>query len=209
MFNQVARVYQEDDFAALTSFPPQAAALSLMRGKVAELGTSVPVVDVRLAPAGNAVVFEFDGIPSSGDFGALDTFVQDFFLTQTTSFHLEALSADASTTTNTGFEPKIDEETSPLTAGIYMINWQSTLRMSVAGASSGVLGRVRIERSDGQTLEQTSSWDLTVGHSFNGCVSFPVQEGQTLHAVLSYARIGANGTAEMSGARVAFDRVGF
>jgi hypothetical protein len=209
VFNQVVRVYQQSDFAQLPAFPPQGATLALLRTRAGELALTVPVIDVRMSPSNNAVVFEFDGVPSNDDFSALDAFVAVFQQTATTSLHQEALSSEAATTQSTSFQTKIDETTASLTAGTYMVNWQSTLRMSVAGASSGVLGRMRVERSDGQFLEQTSSWDLTVGHAFNGCVSFPVAEGQTLRATLSYARIGANGTAEMNGARVAMDRVGF
>lgn len=208
-FSQIIRIYQQPEFLALSSFPPQGATLALLRTRAGELETTVPIVDARVDPLGNAVVFEFGGVPSSDDFTVLDDFVEAFQQTDTSSFHSEVLSAAAATTTAATFTAKIDETTPALTAGTYMVNWQSTLRMSVAGANSGVLGRIRIERSDGQFLEQTSSWDLTVGHAFNGCVSFPVQEGQTLRSVLSFARIGSNGTAEMSGARVAIDRVGF
>jgi hypothetical protein len=210
MLKQFIVILYTGDFPQLGAFPPEGATLSLLRSTLANLSSlSVDIADVRLAPTGPAVVVEFKDIPSEDDISAVQNACSLFEQANTETIHQEFQSFAASTTQDSSFQAKIDETTPALTEGTYMVNWQSTLRMSVAGASSGVLGRMRIERSDGQFLEQTSSWDLSVGHSFNGCVSFPVSEGQTLQTTLSFARIGANGTAEMSGARVAIDRVGF
>lgn len=209
MLNQFISVAQEDDFAQLAAFPPQGTTLQLLRSQAGALPLTATLSDVRLSPDGDSVVFEFSGIPAPQDLLDLASFVSSFEQANTTFYHQEFQSFSAETTQSSSFQVKIDETTPALTEGTYMVNWQSTLRMSAAGASSGVLGRIRIERSDGQFLEQTSGWDLTTGHAFNGCVTFPVSEGQTLRCILSYARIGANGTAEMSDARVAVDRVGF
>lgn len=208
-FSTIIRSYHPEDFTQLVSFPPEGATLALLKTTLAQLPLTVQVVDVRVAPLDTAVVVEFGGIPTGQDFVDVDSAIAQFQAANTTNLHMEMQSFAAATTTSSSFTAKIDEITPELSAGTYMVNWQSLLRMSVAGASSGVLGRMRIERSDGEFLEQTSAWDLTVGQAFNGCVSFPVTEGQTLRVTLSYARIGANGTAEMSDARVAIDRVGF
>src|SRR5690606_37777636 len=99
---------------------------------------------------------------------------------------------------------KMRATTPPRDAGTYQVVWNSAIRMQAVIAGTGVEAKIRLERSDGAFVEQTDAWDLNVRHAFNGAITFTLSAGQTIEAVLSFSRLGASGTAEMSGARISF-----
>jgi hypothetical protein len=79
--------------------------------------------------------------------------------------------------------------------------------MQAVAANTGIEGKVRITRSDGVFVEQDDAWDLANHHAYNGALTFTVLAGQTIRVQLTFSRLGASGTAEMSGARVTIDQL--
>jgi hypothetical protein len=168
---------------------------------------SVPINETRLALGGGALIVEWAALPSSADVAAVDALIPTIVGVATTSEPFEFNSFGASTSTSSTPVPKIAQVTPPLSAGTYQVIWTSSLRMQAVAANTGVEGKIRIERSDGVAVEQTDAWDLTAKHAFNGAITFKVLAGQTLSVALSFYRLGASGTAEMSGARVTIDQI--
>jgi hypothetical protein len=126
----------------------------------------------------------------------------------TTSAPFVAQSFAVSTTTSTTHQTKIDDTTPPLDAGTYQVSWVCSTRMQSIVANAGVEARIRLELSNGQFVEQDDAWNLANRHAYNGSQPFEVAAGQTIRALLTFARLGAVATVEMSGARVTVDKVG-
>lgn len=196
------RLYRRTEFVALASGPvPE----PLLKAQLAELTLTAPIVAAEVLPTGD-VAISFAGYPTEADVDALDQFVAEFEGGETSSAPIELNSFAVATATDTPVE-KIHTVTPPLEAGTYQVIWTSSLRMQAIAANTGVEGKIRLERSDGVAVEQTDAWDLNVRHAFNGVITFVVQAGQTITATLSFSRLGASGTAEMSGARVTIDKL--
>jgi hypothetical protein len=199
------RFYPRAAFVALTGNIP----LALLQAKAAELNATLsqPIIDLRETPGESGAIFEWRARPSDADLLAVDGFVAAFVGGTTTSEPFEIESLGITQATSATLVDKIDVTTPPLEPGTYQMVWCTTLRMNPAGAASGVLGTVRLTRSDGVFREQKDSWDLTAEHAFNGAITFKVTAGQTLNAKVSVSRIGANGVAEMLGVRVTIDQL--
>lgn len=197
------RIYLRAEFTSLVGDIP----IAVLATQLTALPLSVAPIDVRLSSQGGAVIVEWNTFPSAADLVALDAAVAGFIGGSTTSSPFEYNSFGATTSTSAAPVNKIAESTPPLDAGTYQVVWNSMLRMAAVIANTGVEGKIRLTRSDGVFVEQVDSWDLTARHAFNGAITFVVQAGQTLSVVLSLSRLGASGTAEMSGARVTIDKL--
>jgi phosphohistidine swiveling domain-containing protein len=168
---------------------------------------SVPINETRLALGGAALIVEWASLPSSADVAAVTDKIPTIVGVETTSAPFEFNSFAVSTSTSNTHGMKIDQTTPPLDAGTYQVIWNSSLRMQAVAANTGVEGKIRITRSDGAFVEQDDAWNLANRHAFNGALTFTLLAGQTIRVQLSHARLGASGTAEMSGARVTIDQI--
>lgn len=199
------RRYTQTDFPLLiTSI---AEALPLLRTALVTLTLTVPIYDVRLDPSANAAIVEWITLPSSADVAAVNAAVAAFAGGTTTGAPIEINSFGAVTSTSATPTVKITHTTQPLDQGTYQVIWNSSVRMLALIANTGVEGRIAITRSDGAAVSQSDAWDLPNLHTFNGAITFVVLAGQTITATLSFLRLGASGTAEMSGARITIDKL--
>jgi hypothetical protein len=173
---------------------------------LATYGFSV-VPTFAAAIGGDTIVVEWETFPAQTDLPLLDAAIAEFTGGVTRQLFV-AESFAAATSNSTTPVVKIDQTTPPLEGGTYLVCWASSLRMATAAANAGVQARVRLERSDGQFVEQTDAWDLTVNHAFNGAQPFAILPGQTIHASVSFNRLGSAGVAELSGARITAQRTG-
>lgn len=199
------RRYTQADFTSLATSISEA--IPLLRTALGTLVLTEPVYDVRLDPTTSAAIVEWVRLPSSADLIAVNAAVAAFAGGTTTSAPIELNSFGASTTTSGTPTTKITHTTQPLAAGTYQVLWNSSTRMLVAAANTGVEGRISITRSDAVNVAQTDAWDLANLHVFNGAITFVILAGQTISVTLSFLRLGASGTAEMSGARITIDKV--
>lgn len=168
---------------------------------------SVPINETRLAMGGGALIVEWNALPSEADVDAVVALIPTIVGVATTSAPFEFNSFGVSTSTSGVHAMKIDQTTPPLDAGTYQVLWTSSLRMQAVIANTGVEGKIRITRSDGVFVEQDDAWDRANRHAFNGALTFTLLAGQTIRVQLSHARLGASGTAEISGARVTIDQL--
>lgn len=199
------KTYYTSDFTSLSG--GIAENKPLLESALSALTLTVPVNEVRVALGGAAAIVEWQQLPAPADVAAVDAAVAAFTGGPTTSQPFEFNSFGASTTQSGTHQTKIDETTPPLDAGTYQVIWTSSLRMQAVAANTGVEGKIRLERSDGVFVEQDDAWDLANRHAFNGAITFQIQAGQTIRALLTFARLGVSGTAEMSGARVTIDQI--
>lgn len=199
------RRYTQADFTSLAT--SIAEGLPLLRTALALLSLTVPVSDVRLDLSLNAAIVEWLTLPAAADITAVNAAVAAFVGGSTTSAPIEINSFGAVTTTSGTPTVKITHTTGPLDAGTYQVIWNSSLRMLAVIANTGVEGRIALVRSDGATVSQSDAWDLNSLHVFNGALTFQILAGQTIAATLSFLRLGASGTAEMSGARITIDKI--
>ncbi len=81
------------------------------------------------------------------------------------------------------------------------------MRMQAVIANTGVVATMRITRSDGVFVEQDDAWDRSNRHAYNWPITFEILAGQTITTLLTFNRLGASGTAEMSGARITVDKI--
>lgn len=191
------RIYQASEFTSLVG----SMSIPLLRTTLGQVALTVPLVDVRLAPYGDSVVVEWANIPTAPDVTAVDAAIAAFVGGTTSKAPLEVNSFAVATSSSGTPVTKIDITTPPLDAGTYQVIWVSSLRMQAVAANTGIEGKVRITRSDGVFVEQDDAWDLANRHAFNGGLTFTVLAGQTIRVQLTFSRLGASGTAEMSGAR--------
>lgn len=168
---------------------------------------SLPVNETRLALGGAALIVEWAGLPSASDVAAVDALIPTIEGIATTAEPIELNSFGAQTSESSTPVVKISQTTPPLQPGTYQVIWTSSIRMQAVIANTGVQGRIQLQRSDGAQVVQTDAWDLNVNHAFNGAITFQVLAGQTISAELSFNRLGASGTAEMSGARLTIDQI--
>lgn len=197
------RIYARSEFTSLTG----TFSLSLLQTHLGQVPITVPLVDVRLAPYGDSVVVEWSNIALAEDIAAIDAAIAAFVGGTTSSAPLEVNSFAVATATDGTPVTKIDVTTPPLDPGTYQVIWTSSLRMQAVAPNTGVEGKIRLTRSDGVFVEQDDAWDLANRHAFNGALTFTVLAGQTIRALLTFSRLGASGTAEMSGARVTIDQL--
>lgn len=196
------RLYAREDLTLLVGSVP----IDLLRAMLLGVTLTEPISAVQLTTT-QGVLVKWTTIPSGADIAAVDAFMAGFVGGTTTSEPFEQESLGVTQATSGTLVDKLDFTTPPLSPGTYQMCWCSTLRMNPAGANSGVLGTVRITRSDAVFREQTDAWDLTAHHAYNGAITFKVLAGQTLNAKVSVSRIGANGTAEMLGVRLTIDQL--
>lgn len=199
------RRYTQADFPLLAS--SIAEALPLLRTALSLLVLSVPVSDVRLDLGQSAAIVEWLTLPLAADITAVNAAVATFTGGTTTAAPIEINSFGAATSTSGTPVVKITHTTAALSAGTYQVIWNSSVRMLALIANTGVEARISIARSDGATVAQTDAWDLANLHVFNGALTFVILAGQTIAVTLSFLRLGASGTAEMSGARITIDKV--
>lgn len=202
-FDQVSRFYQATEFPALVgTLERQMLHAHLTTGA----SYTVPIADVQLTSSGG-VRIDWESIPTTSDLATLEARIATFTGGSVSSAPIELNQFAASTTTSAAHQTKVDYTTPPLAAGTYQVLWVSTLRMLAVAANTGIEGKVVITRSDNVSVQQTDAWDLANGHAFNGGITFVVAAGQTIRVQLTFARLGASGTAEMSGARVTIDQL--
>jgi hypothetical protein len=199
------KTYYQADFTSLGG--SIAANKTLLETALSQLTLIVPVNEVRLALGGAAAVVEWQALPDPADVAAVTAAVVAFVGGTTTSQPFEYNSFAAATSTSSTPVTKIDQTTPPLDAGTYQVIWTTSLRMLAVAANTGVRGTIRLTRSDGVFVEQTDGWDLTEPHAYNGAITFQVLAGQTITSLLTFNRLGASGTAEMSGARITVDKI--
>lgn len=197
------RFYRPADFAALTGNLD----IGLLRTALTALVLSTPIGNVELLAPGLGVRLEWDTLPSAADITAINAAVASFVGGTTTSSPFEYNSFAASTSTVGTPTTKLDNTTPPLDAGTYQVLWTTSLRMLAVIANTGIQADITLTRSDGAAVRQDDSWDLNVRHAFNGAITFQVAAGQTLRSLLTFQRLGASGTAELSGARITVDKI--
>lgn len=197
------RIYLRADFTSLAGNIP----IALLATTLTALALSVPILDVRFTPQQNAVIVEWNTFPSAADITALDAAVAAFIGGTTTSQPFEYNSFAVSTSASSTPVTKIDQTTPPLDAGTYQVLWTTSLRMQAVIANTGVQADITLSRSDGVSVHQDDAWDLTNRHAFNGALTFQVLAGQTIRSQLTFNRLGASGTAEMSGVRITVDKI--
>lgn len=199
------RFYNQFEFTALVG-GITATSVAVLGTAIRALALSVAAGDVYIG-SGSAVVVEWPSLPLAADLALVDALVATFTGGSTTSSPFEYNSFAASTTTSTTHQTKLDNTTPALDAGTYQVLWSSTLRMQAVIANTGIEGKMRVTRSDGVFVEQTDAWDLANGHAYNGALTFQILAGQTIRTLLTFARLGASGTAEMSGVRITVDKI--
>jgi hypothetical protein len=202
------KTYYANEFTALTN-GSLAENKSIIEAALQQFSPALglPVNEVRLALGGAALIVEWAALPSADDVERVDALIPTIEGVATTSEPFEFNAFEASTSTSSTPVPKIAQVTPPLSAGTYQVIWTSSIRMQAVAANTGIEAKIRLERSDGAVVEQTDAWDLANNHAFNGCITFQILAGQTISAALSFSRLGASGTAEMSGARVTIDQL--
>jgi hypothetical protein len=197
------RIYLREEFASLVGNIP----ITLLAAQLTALPLTVPIMDVRFTRQQHAVIIEWSDFPSAQDIVDLDAAVAAFAGGATTSSPFEYNSFAISTSASGTPVTKLNNTTPPLDAGTYQVLWTSSLRMQAVAANTGVEGKVRLTRSDGAFVEQDDAWNLANRHAFNGAITFQVLAGQTITSLLTFSRLGASGTAEMSGARITVDKI--
>lgn len=197
------RIYLRAEFTSLVGNIP----IALLATTLTALALSVPILDVRFTPQQNAVIVEWNTFPSAADITALDAAVAAFIGGTTTSQPFEYNSFAVSTSASSTPVTKIDQTTPPLDAGTYQVLWTTSLRMQAVIANTGVQADITLSRSDGVSVHQDDAWDLTNRHAFNGALTFQMLAGQTIRSQLTFNRLGASGTAEMSGVRITVDKI--
>lgn len=198
------RFYERADFVALVT---PTVPLATITTALVSLSLTLPIRDVRQSVTGDGIVVEWESAPSAPDIAAVDATVAAFVGTATTSAPFEYNSFGASTTTSGTHQTKLDNTTPALDAGTYQVIWSSSIRMQAVIANTGIEGKIRVTRSDGVFVEQTDAWDLNVNHAYNGALTFQILAGQTIRTHLTFARLGASGTAEMGGVRITVDKI--
>jgi len=206
--NSFRRFYRREEFLALP--PASDINVEVLGTVLGALALGAPIAEVRLTqPPGDGVVIEWLAPPTSGtDFPLVDAAIAAFAGGATTSAPIIQLSAAVATSTSATPTTKIDFTTPPLDAGTYQVIWNTSLRMQAVIANTGVQGDMTLTRSDGASVHQDDAWNLSNRHAFNGAITFSVLAGQTIRALLTFSRLGASGTAEMSLARVSIDKIG-
>lgn len=199
------KTYYQADFTSLSG--SLAENKPLLEAALTALALTVPVNEVRLALGGAAAIVEWQALPALADVAAVDAAVAAFVGGTTTSQPFEYNSFDVTTSTSGAPITKIDETTPPLDAGTYQVIWTSSLRMAAVLANTGVVADVTLTRGDGASVHQDDAWNLSNRHAFNGAITFQVLAGQTIRSQLTFNRLGASGTAEMSGARITVDKI--
>jgi hypothetical protein len=197
------RFYRPSDFTALTGNLD----IGLLRTALTALTLSVPIGNIELLAPGLGVRLDWDTLPSASDITTINAAVAAFTGGSTTSQPFEYNSFGVSTSTSGTPTTKLDNTTPPLDAGTYQVLWVSSLRMQAVIANTGVQGNITLTRSDGVSVAQDDAWDLTNRHAFNGAITFQVAAGQTIRSLLTFQRLGASGTAEMSGVRITVDKI--
>ena len=197
------RIYLREEFTSLVGNIP----ITLLAAQLLALPLTVPPIDVRFTLQQHAVIVEWSQFPSAQDIIDIDAAVAAFTGGVTTSSPFEYNSFAVSTSTSATPITKLNNTTPPLDAGTYQVIWTTSLRMQAVTANTGVRGTIRLTRSDGVFVEQTDGWDLTEPHAYNGAITFQVLAGQTIASLLTFNRLGASGTAEMSGARITVDKI--
>jgi hypothetical protein len=198
-----------NDAAFVGRLPGYAIDVPLLRTLIGELTLSAPVVDVRRVETPSAgVVVEWESAPSGTDTSRVDAVVAAFpGVLTTTSEPFVSNSFAVATSTSATAVVKVNQTTPPLDAGTYQVSWTSSIRMQAVIANTGVEAKIRLTRSDGAFVEQDDAWNLSNRHAYNGSMPFQIAAGQTITALLTFSRLGASGTAEMSGARVTIDKI--
>jgi hypothetical protein len=182
--------------------------IALLRTELQSLALTVPITDARMMLMGNGVIVEWLGEPPTAQ-DRLDVrakvaaFVGGATTAEPFVYNSFAVATSASTTPVV----KINETTTPLDAGTYQVIWTSSLRMQAVIANTGISATLRLTRSDGVFVEQDDAWDRAVKHAYNGALTFQIQAGQTITSLLTFQRLGASGTAELSGARITVDKI--
>jgi hypothetical protein len=204
--SQIRRFYLLEDF---TSIGVHTLDVDSLRTKLATLSLVTPIADVQaVEPPGDGVVVEWASLPNTaGDFAAVDAEIAAFTGEPVSSAPQVVDSFAVQTSTSSTPVTKVSFTTPPLAGGSYLVTWVSSLRMQAVIANTGVEGKMRVTRSDGVFVEQPDAWDRANGHAFNGASPIEILAGQTLTALLTFSRLGASGTAEMSGARVSVFKV--
>lgn len=201
--NNYTRIYLREEFTSLVGNIP----IALLAAQLTALSLTVPPIDVRFTPQEHAVIVEWDQFPSAQDIVDLDAAVAAFAGGATTSEPFQYNSFAVATSTSSTPVVKIDQTTPPLDAGTYQVIWTSSTRMQAVAANTGVQADVTLTRSDGVSVHQDDAWNLANRHAFNGAITFQVLAGQTIRSELTFNRLGASGTAEMSGARITVDKI--
>lgn len=199
------RFYPRADFVALVGSLEENR--SRIQTALGDLTLTLPINNVALNAYATAIVVTWEAYPPEADLDAIDAAVAAFVGGETTSQPFVYQSFATSTTTSGTHQTKIDETTPPLDAGTYQVSWVCSTKMAAVIANTGVEAKIRLERSDGAFVEQDDAWDRANRHAYNGSQPFPIAAGQTIRAHLTFARLGASGTAEISGARVTIDKI--
>lgn len=199
------RFYRVTEFLALVG--GLRANIHMIRLAIGALDLSAQVAAVEIIGNDDVLLVEWTTLPTDEDLELVDDLVPVVVGGTTTSEPFIFQSFAVSQSTSNTHVAKIDETTPPLDAGTYQVSWSCSLRMASVVANTGVEGKIRLERSDGQAVEQDDAWDRANRHAYNGSQPFQIVAGQTIRALLTFARLGASNTAEMSGARVTIDKI--
>jgi hypothetical protein len=196
--------FLREAFTALVGNIP----IALLRTELLALVLTVPITDARMNLSGSAVIVEWLGEPPiTADRAAVANKVASFVGGATTAQPFVYNSFAVAASTSSTPVVKINETTPPLDEGTYQFSWTSSLRMQAVIANTGIQADITFTRSDGVSVHQDDAWDRNVKHAYNGSMPFPILAGQTVTSLLTFQRLGASGTAEMSGARITVDKI--
>jgi hypothetical protein len=201
----IVKFYRPEVFTSL----PAGSVISegLLRTWLSALVLSTPIGLLEVLAVGLGVRITWDTLPSESDLAAILARVGLFTGGATTSAPFEYNSFAVSTSTVGTPTIKLDNTTPALDAGTYQVLWTTSTRMQAVIANTGVQADITLTRSDGVNVHQDDAWSLSNRHAFNGAITFQVLAGQTIRSLLTFQRLGASGTAELSGARITVDKI--
>jgi hypothetical protein len=198
------RFYRMIDFVALAG---EVAAPDQFATYLATKPLGNPLLLVQSIP-NQGLIVQWPTWPGAGDIAIVDASVADYTAAPMTAAPI-VINSSGSTTSASGVAvTKIDVTTPPRAKGTYGIDWACMIKITPVAANTGVLAKFKLIRSDGANVEWQDAWDLSQPHFFGSAVTFDVEAGHTIRALLTLERLGASGIAEMWGARVSIDKIG-
>lgn len=201
------KYYAQNEFLAMGGIPVDAAQFETF---LSTLDFSVDVLDVY--EVDSFVAVQFNQLPTQGDFNLLDGAVAGFVAVPPTDAPLEVESLGITSATSSALVTVIDQTTPPRDAGTYRVDWCCLVGMLAAVANTGVRGLITLTRTQGSDVI-TRSWEhnssLQQPQTFSGGITFKVEQGATIRALLQVAKVGAPAaTAQMAVARITADKIG-
>ncbi len=204
-FTEISRFYPLSDFDSL----PVGSGINVpmfLTHLASGGGFDVPFV-LSLAPGGQALRVDWPEFPSLGDLAQLAALVASFPGGTPNANRVLIESLGEETSTATSLTPKIEYETEPLLAGVYLVTWSSSLYLPYDPQIRSAQAVCLIATESGVALEQKDTWASQEMHAFNGSITVSVAEGESIDVTLSFAKESGSGPVAMSDARITIDKL--